>query len=144
MSSTNTKLIMSVVGGLTLAGLAYYVFRSSQTEEDHTCVPQNTEEERQAFKSIIEEIDKLGEPKKNPSDGQLEFKYIVKFSETVARLSKRRIMSKMDTIKEQRRQALKNEDHDKYKEVVGDILKLGDQVQDQTLHYAAEHIGYTA
>ena len=55
----------------------------------------------------------------------LEFKYIVKFSETVARLAKRRIMPKEKELKEKRRQALKIKDHDKYREIVEELVKVG-------------------
>jgi hypothetical protein len=113
----NKKVVYGVIGGVTLlasAGIIYYMWNRAEkvavddglSDEDRKCV---------------EAIKKLG-PVRKDKNGNLDFEYLLQFCEVVGMHAKAKQEIQKRDIVERRRQALKENDENSYRDLIQQII----------------------
>lgn len=139
-SEQKKSLIYGLIGGaavLGLAGLYLYLNKSSSQQKEAAIDVASLDEDD---KKLMEKIRQIGEPQFE-SSGELEFDYLLKFCEAVAKHAKYLQEKRKSEFVTLRREALEKNDEEAYKAQVKKLLDLEQEITDKTLDIGAKAIG---
>ena len=131
----NRKIIFSVIGGVALLGLSYFIYKKVSEADPVTASTG-------AHDDITAKIKALGTPTKGKDD-KIVFEYIIQFAEVVGRESRVKLVEMLESNKSERRQLLKDNNLENYHALIEKIVKAEDQISDDVLGVATKVIGLT-
>jgi hypothetical protein len=125
--NANKALVVGLLAGAAIIGGAV-IFHLLQSKSSHST------------SALIEEIDALGEPKKE-MNGILSFPYFKDLMSLVQKHAKERFADEKKDMLTKRRQLLKDKKIDEYKELVSEMIKKEEANFQDLMMEVIDHIG---
>ena len=133
------KNIMIAGAAVTVLALSVYAYYSSKSGDKQT-EEVGVEAISKLDGELIQKIKTLGAPIKDKND-KLAFKYLEKFCEIVGLHTKLAEEMAQEDMFALRLEAYKNQDDEKYEEIVMKLVTLSEDVSTNVIKLAAEQIG---
>jgi len=133
----NKKIVLGVVGGAAILGLAYYMFYANKASETPRASTDDISKLSEEDKALVKKVQDLG-PLKLDKDGHINFDYLVKFSKLVTIEAIQRHRNEANKTKSARRELLKQGDQKKYFEMVMPVIEAQNTIQDEMLTLAGK------